>query len=128
MKELNESQRAGHAESQLRLVQEQLRRLEARNEELEAKFGEVTKANLELQAAERELRDQVVSSVSREEVHKMEKKIEVRIDVLTGGQMMMHTSASNAVRFCGSRSRVMFVENEPYRTGYWTGYLITRVS
>ena len=88
MKELNESQRAGHAESQLRLVQEQLRRLEARNEELEAKFGEVTKANLELQAAERELRDQIVSSVSREEVRKMEKKIEVRIDVLTGVQMM----------------------------------------
>ena len=82
MKELNESQRAGHAESQLRLVQEQLRRLEARNEELEAKFGEVTKANLELQAAERELRDQVASSVSREEVHKMEKKIEVRIEAL----------------------------------------------
>ena len=88
MKELNEGQRASHAESQLKLVQEQLRRLEARNEELEAKFGEVTKANLELQAAERELRDQIVSSVSREEVHKMEKKIEVRIDVLTGGQMM----------------------------------------
>ena len=79
MKELNESQRASHAESQMKLIQEQLRQLESRNEELEAKFGEVTKANLELQVAERELRDQIVTSVSRDEVQKMEKKIEVRI-------------------------------------------------
>ena len=77
MKELNESQRASHADSQMKLIQEQLRQLESRNEELETKFADVTKANLELQVAERELRDQIVTSVSRDEVRKMEKKIEV---------------------------------------------------
>ena len=77
MKELNESQRASHAESQMKLIQEQLRQLESRNEELETKFADVTKANLELQVAERELRDQIVTSVSKDEVCKMEKKIEV---------------------------------------------------
>ena len=79
LKELNESQRASHAESQMKLIQAQLRQLESRNEELETKFGDVTKANLELQVAERELRDQIVTSVSRDEVRKMEKKIEVQI-------------------------------------------------
>jgi hypothetical protein len=51
--------------------------LEARNEELETKFAGVTKSNLELQSTERELRDQLVTSVSREELQKIEKKLEV---------------------------------------------------
>ena len=36
----------------MKLIQEQLRQLESRNEELETKFADVTKANLELQVAE----------------------------------------------------------------------------
>lgn len=77
LKELNESQKASHAESQLKLIQTQLKQLEARNEELETKFAGVTKSNLELQSTERELRDQLVTSVSREELQKIEKKLEV---------------------------------------------------
>ena len=61
----------------MKLIQEQLRQLESRNEELETKFADVTRANLELQVAERELRDQIVTCVSREEIQKMEKKMEV---------------------------------------------------
>ncbi len=79
MKELNETRRASHADSQLKLVQSQLQQLELRNEELEAKFADVTKANLDLQGAERELRDQLVTSVSREEMNNLEKKLEVTI-------------------------------------------------
>ena len=94
MKELNESQRASHADSQMKLIQEQLRQLESRNEELETKFADVTKANLELQVAERELRDQIVTSVSRDEVRKMEKKIEVQYTcdwhILSQNQVKFH--------------------------------------
>ena len=109
MKELNESQRAGHAESQLRLVQEQLRRLEARNEELEAKFGEVTKANLELQVAERELRDQIVTSVSRDEVRKMEKKIEVHSRFRLVFLPAAKPAGQEALHFSLSRSSGQFL-------------------
>ena len=42
----------------LNIPQGQVEQLEKRNEELESKFSIMTKANLELQQTERELRDQ----------------------------------------------------------------------
>ncbi|KAK3096658.1 hypothetical protein FSP39_002154 [Pinctada imbricata] len=66
MKELNERQRAEHA---VRMYEQQksiLRDLETRNLELEEKFAEITKSNLELQKVERELRDELTNSVTKE--------------------------------------------------------------
>ncbi|XP_041354240.1 centrosomal protein of 290 kDa-like [Gigantopelta aegis] len=62
MKELNERQRSEHAVRMYEQQREILRDLEARNKELEDKFAEVTKLNLEMQKAERKLRDELAIS------------------------------------------------------------------
>ena len=74
MKELNEKQRADHADRQYKLVTSQIRQLESRNEELETKFKEITKINLELQKTERELRDQVMTSIPKQDYDSVVKK------------------------------------------------------
>ena len=79
LKELNEKQRADHADSQLKLTQSQSKQLEDRNEELERKFSDVTKANMELQRTERELRDELVTSVPKEQLEEVQKRLEVKI-------------------------------------------------
>ena len=66
MKELNEKQRADHAENKYKLVQAQVLQLEKRNCELEIKFADTAKANLELQKTERSLRDQLGTSIPKE--------------------------------------------------------------
>ncbi|XP_023650968.2 centrosomal protein of 290 kDa isoform X3 [Paramormyrops kingsleyae] len=65
MKELNERQRAEHAQRMYEQLRTSLRQAEERNAELEAKFAELTKRNLEAQRLEQELRDELASSVSR---------------------------------------------------------------
>ncbi|XP_048867180.1 centrosomal protein of 290 kDa isoform X2 [Brienomyrus brachyistius] len=65
MKELNERQRAEHAQRMYEQLRASLRQAEERNAELEAKFAELTKRNLEAQKLEQELRDELASSVSR---------------------------------------------------------------
>ncbi|KAJ8314697.1 hypothetical protein KUTeg_006847 [Tegillarca granosa] len=65
MKELNERQRAEHA---VRMYEQQraiLQDVETRNKDLEEKFSEITKSNLELQKIERELRDELANSVTK---------------------------------------------------------------
>ena len=86
---MNEKQRADHSDSQLKLIQAQAKQLESRNEELEIKFADITKANLELQKVERELRDQIVTSVQKTEYDSVKKKIEVYIrkSVLMGAML-----------------------------------------
>ena len=48
-----------------------------RNEELELKFADITKVNLDLQKTERELRDQIVTSIPKEHVDELEKRVKV---------------------------------------------------
>ncbi|KAH9503689.1 hypothetical protein Btru_067161 [Bulinus truncatus] len=65
MKELNERQRAEHASHMYQQQRQILHELESRNKELEEKFAEVTKMNLEMQKLERDLRDELSNSVSK---------------------------------------------------------------
>ncbi|XP_057185912.1 centrosomal protein of 290 kDa isoform X2 [Triplophysa rosa] len=65
MKELNERQRAEHAQKMYEHLRNSLKQVEERNLELETKFAELTKFNLEAQRTERELRDELADSVSK---------------------------------------------------------------
>uniref|UniRef100_A0A8D2LT60 Centrosomal protein 290 n=1 Tax=Varanus komodoensis TaxID=61221 RepID=A0A8D2LT60_VARKO len=65
MKELNERQRAEHAQRMYEHLGNTLKQVEERNFELEAKFAELTKINLEAQKVEQSLRDELSSSVSK---------------------------------------------------------------
>ncbi|XP_060784403.1 centrosomal protein of 290 kDa isoform X2 [Neoarius graeffei] len=66
MKELNERQRAEHAQKMYEHMRNSLKQVEERNFELEAKLAEMAKQNLEAQRTERELRDELADSVSKE--------------------------------------------------------------
>ena len=57
MKELNERQRAEHAQKMYEHAKTSLKQMEERNIELETKFAELTKINLEAQKMEQMLRD-----------------------------------------------------------------------
>lgn len=61
MKELNERQRAEHAVRMYEQRKETLDELERRNVELEQKFAELTKMNIDAQRTERQLRDELAS-------------------------------------------------------------------
>lgn len=63
MKEINERQRAEHAMRMYEQRREMINELEARNSELEQKFAEVTRMNLESQRVERQLRDELSSTL-----------------------------------------------------------------
>ncbi|XP_053112327.1 centrosomal protein of 290 kDa isoform X2 [Hemicordylus capensis] len=65
MKELNERQRAEHSQQMYEHLRNTLKQLEERNMELETKFAELTKINLEAQKVEQSLRDELSSSVSK---------------------------------------------------------------
>ncbi|KAM9376220.1 centrosomal protein of 290 kDa [Pholidichthys leucotaenia] len=65
MKELNERQRAEHANKMYEHIRNSLKQVEERNLELESKFAELTKRNVEAQRIERELRDELVDCVSK---------------------------------------------------------------
>ncbi|XP_077451484.1 centrosomal protein of 290 kDa isoform X2 [Stigmatopora argus] len=65
MKELNERQRAEHASSMYEQLKRSLSKVEERNAELEAKFAEMTKMNVEAQHVERELRDELAECVTK---------------------------------------------------------------
>ncbi|KAL0968641.1 hypothetical protein UPYG_G00269530 [Umbra pygmaea] len=66
MKELNERQRAEHAHTMYEHLKNSLRQVEERNLELETKFAELTKRYLEAQRTERELRDELADSISKD--------------------------------------------------------------
>uniref|UniRef100_A0A8D1QTK9 Centrosomal protein 290 n=1 Tax=Sus scrofa TaxID=9823 RepID=A0A8D1QTK9_PIG len=65
MKELNERQRAEHAQKMYEHAKTSLKQMEERNIELETKFAELTKINLEAQKMEQMLRDELADSVSK---------------------------------------------------------------
>ncbi|XP_040450572.1 centrosomal protein of 290 kDa isoform X7 [Falco naumanni] len=65
MKELNERQRAEHLQRMYEHLRNTVKQIEERNFELETKFAEVTKINLEAQKVEQELRDELSKSVSK---------------------------------------------------------------
>ncbi|XP_043083956.1 centrosomal protein of 290 kDa isoform X2 [Puntigrus tetrazona] len=66
MKELNERQRAEHAQKMYEHLRNSLKQVEERNFELETKFAELSQLNLEAQRMERELRDELADSVSKD--------------------------------------------------------------
>ena len=82
LKELNERQRSDHLDSQLRLARDHRSSVEARNDELESKLSEVTRANLEMQRAERELREQIVTSVPREQCQEVQQRVQVMMKII----------------------------------------------
>ncbi|NXC11399.1 CE290 protein, partial [Orthonyx spaldingii] len=65
MKELNERQRAEHSQRMYEYLRTTVKQIEERNFELETKFAELTKINLEAQKVEQELRDELSKSVSK---------------------------------------------------------------
>ncbi|XP_010085715.1 PREDICTED: centrosomal protein of 290 kDa, partial [Pterocles gutturalis] len=65
MKELNERQRAEHSQRMYEHLRNTVKQIEERNFELEGKFAELTKINLEAQKVEQELRDELSKSVSK---------------------------------------------------------------
>ncbi|XP_053439667.1 centrosomal protein of 290 kDa isoform X4 [Nycticebus coucang] len=65
MKELNERQRAEHCQKMYEHLTTSLKQMEERNFELETKFAELTKINLEAQKVEQTLRDELADSVSK---------------------------------------------------------------
>ncbi|KFZ46367.1 Centrosomal protein of 290 kDa, partial [Antrostomus carolinensis] len=89
MKELNERQRAEHSQQMYEHLRSTVKQVEERNFELEAKFAELTKINLEAQKVEQELRDELSKSVSkaisdadRRQIMDLEKReMELKIEV-----------------------------------------------
>ncbi|XP_022408166.1 centrosomal protein of 290 kDa [Delphinapterus leucas] len=89
MKELNERQRAEHSQKMYEHVKTSLKQVEERNFELETKFAELTKINLEAQKVEQMLRDELADSVSktvsdadRQHILELEKsEMELKVEV-----------------------------------------------
>ncbi|XP_069845588.1 centrosomal protein of 290 kDa isoform X4 [Dipodomys merriami] len=89
MKELNERQRAEHCQKMYEHVRTSLKQMEERNFELETKFAELTKINLDAQKVEQMLRDELADSVSkavsdadRQRILELEKnEMELKIEV-----------------------------------------------
>ncbi|NXX37121.1 CE290 protein, partial [Nicator chloris] len=89
MKELNERQRAEHSQRMYEHLRSTVKQIEERNFELEKKFAELTKINLEAQKVEQELRDELSKSVSkavsdadRRQIMDLEKReMELKIEV-----------------------------------------------
>ncbi|XP_013819170.2 PREDICTED: centrosomal protein of 290 kDa isoform X1 [Capra hircus] len=89
MKELNERQRAEHSQKMYDHVKTSLQQMEERNFELETKFAELTRINLEAQKVEQMLRDELADSVSktvsdadRQHILELEKsEMELKVEV-----------------------------------------------
>ncbi|XP_050791923.1 centrosomal protein of 290 kDa [Gopherus flavomarginatus] len=89
MKELNERQRAEHSHRMYEHLRNTLKQVEERNFELETKFAELTKINLEAQKVEQALRDELTNNVSkaisdadRRKIVELEKsEMELKIEV-----------------------------------------------
>ncbi|CAG2057384.1 unnamed protein product [Timema podura] len=75
LKELNEKQRADHADKMYKILKEQIIQLEERNSELESRNSTLVAENSSLHQVERELRDNLVTFVSREELEDVTQKL-----------------------------------------------------
>ncbi|XP_063783728.1 centrosomal protein of 290 kDa [Pseudophryne corroboree] len=65
IKELNERQRAEHSQKMYEHLRTTLIQVEERNFELESKFAELTRINIEAQKVEQALRDELSNSISK---------------------------------------------------------------
>ncbi|VEL22197.1 unnamed protein product [Protopolystoma xenopodis] len=65
MKELNERERANHAQQMYKVIRDTTGKLEARNLELEAKVAELTKVCLNQQEEEQKLREQLAGATEK---------------------------------------------------------------
>ncbi|XP_076967655.1 centrosomal protein of 290 kDa isoform X2 [Tamandua tetradactyla] len=89
MKELNERQRAEHCQKMYEHLRTSLKQMEERNFELEIKFAELTKINLDAQKVEQMLRDELANNVSkavsdadRQRILELEKsEMELKVEV-----------------------------------------------
>ncbi|XP_075810740.1 centrosomal protein of 290 kDa isoform X1 [Microtus pennsylvanicus] len=89
MKELNERQRAEHCQKMYEHLRTSVKHMEERNFELETKFTELTKINLDAQKVEQMLRDELADSVSkavsdadRQRILELERKeVELKVEV-----------------------------------------------
>ncbi|XP_042638626.1 centrosomal protein of 290 kDa [Orycteropus afer afer] len=89
MKELNERQRAEHSQKMYEHLRTSFKQMEERNFELETKFAELTKINLDAQKVEQVLRDELADSVSkavsdadRQRILELEKnEMELKVEV-----------------------------------------------
>uniref|UniRef100_A0A8C8VTM7 Centrosomal protein 290 n=1 Tax=Peromyscus maniculatus bairdii TaxID=230844 RepID=A0A8C8VTM7_PERMB len=89
MKELNERQRAEHCQKMYEHLRTSLKQMEERNFELETKFTELTKINLDAQKVEQMLRDELADSVNkavsdadRQRILELEKsEVELKVEV-----------------------------------------------
>ena len=74
VKELNERQKNDYLHNQNKLLQAQVQNMETRNNELDEKFEMISEVNIELQKVERDLRDQLITSIPKEEFDILNKK------------------------------------------------------
>ncbi|KAM4036674.1 centrosomal protein of 290 kDa isoform 2-T2 [Anomaloglossus baeobatrachus] len=119
MKELNERQKAEHSQKMYEHLRITLKQLEERNFELESKFAELTKINLEAQKVEQTLRDELADSVSKEvsdadrrrimELEKSEAQLMVEASKLRSVSDIAKAQVSTLV--CRQQSREKEVES-----------------
>ncbi|KAF8570529.1 hypothetical protein P879_01384 [Paragonimus westermani] len=76
MKELNERERANHAQSMLDTMKLTNQKIEERNKELEQTVAKLTKSSLELQASEEELKRELSDAIPKAVSSALEKKLE----------------------------------------------------
>ena len=118
---MNERQKFDHLTGQHQLVQSQLAMLEQRNTELEEKFELVSRANLELQTLERELRDQLITSIPQAEFTAVSQQLqgleeaEMRMRTENGQLREMAEVAQNQVQDLELRKDVQLLEVEALR-------------
>ncbi|KAM3927004.1 centrosomal protein of 290 kDa [Leptodactylus fuscus] len=119
MKELNERQRAEHSQNMYEHLRITLKQVEERNFELESKFAELTRINLEAQKVEQTLRDELANSVSKEvsdadrrkimELEKSEAELTVEVSKLRSLSDIAKAQVSTLV--CRQQSREKEVES-----------------
>ncbi|XP_066447592.1 centrosomal protein of 290 kDa isoform X2 [Eleutherodactylus coqui] len=119
MKELNERQRSEHSLKMYEHLRITLKQVEERNFELESKFAELTKINLEAQKIEQALRDELADSISKEvsdadrkriiELEKSEAELSVEVSKLRNLSDIAKAQVSTLV--CRQQSREKEVES-----------------
>ncbi|EDL21659.1 mCG12157 [Mus musculus] len=122
MKELNERQRAEHCQKMYEHLRTSLKQMEERNFELETKFTELTKINLDAQKVEQMLRDELADSVTkavsdadRQRILELEKS-EVELKVEVSKLREISDIAKRQVDFLNSQQQSREKEVESLRT------------
>ncbi|XP_075065477.1 centrosomal protein of 290 kDa [Mixophyes fleayi] len=119
MKELNERQRAEHSQKMYEHLRSTLKQVEERNFELESKFAELTRINLEAQKVEQSLRDELANSISkavsdadRRKIMELEKsEAELKVEVLKLHSLSDIAKSQVSTLVCRQQSREKEVES-----------------